>query len=107
MQPFTLTLVARILPPLSAVALSTWVTWSNMIAFFGGTIPLTGWELEGGFLTGVLWGLLVSGTISGLARTALMFLLKGIGKVIPLTVAVAPANTPAAAASSDGDGVLS
>lgn len=107
MQPFTLTLVARILPPLSAVALSTWVTWSNMIAFFGGTIPLIGWTLEGGFLTGVLWGLLVSGTISGLARMALMFLLKGVGKVIPLTVAVAPASTPAAAAPSDGDGVLS
>lgn len=107
MQPFTLTLVARLLPPLCAITLSVYVTWCNMIAFFGGTIPLIGWTLEGGFLTGVLWGLLVSGTISGMARLGLMFLLKAVGKVIPLTVAVsAQSSSPGAAGSAEGDGAL-
>jgi triacylglycerol lipase len=87
------------------VAFSVYVTWCNMIAFFGGTIPLIGWELEGGFLTGVLWALFVSGTIASLARTALRYLLKAIGTVIPLTVASAPHNTPGAA-STDGAPVL-
>jgi triacylglycerol lipase len=78
-----------------------------MIAFFGGTIPLLGWELEGGFLTGVLWGLVISGTIASVARLGLLFLLKAVGKVIPLTVAAsAHSSTLTAAASTQGDGVL-
>jgi triacylglycerol lipase len=89
------------------VALSVYVTWCNMIAFFGGTIPLLGWELEGGFLTGLLWGLVISGTIASVARLGLLFLLKAVGKVIPLTVAAsAQSSTPTAAASTEGDGVL-
>lgn len=89
------------------MALSVYVTWCNMIAFFGGTIPLLGWELEGGFLTGLLWGLVISGTIASVARLGLLFLLKAVGKVIPLTVAAsAQSSTPTAAASTEGDGVL-
>ncbi len=89
------------------MALSVYVTWCNLIAFFGGTIPLIGWELEGGFLTGLLWGLLVSGTIASTTRLGLMFLLKAIGKVIPLTVAAAQANTPTGAAAKDDGGLPS
>ena len=103
----SLTFVGRILPALCAVALGGYVTWCSLIAFFGGTIPLIGWELAGGFLTGVLWGLFVSGTLSGVARMALRFLLKAIGMVIPLTVAIpAAANQPPEPSSDANADVL-
>jgi triacylglycerol lipase len=86
----TLTLIARLVPPLFAVALSVYATWCQAIAFVGGTIPLVGWRLEGGFLTGLLWALGVSGFISWGARLALRLLLAAIGVVVPLTVAAAP-----------------
>ena len=67
-MPLTLTLVARILPPLFAVAIGVYATWCQAIAFVGGTIPLIGWHLEGGILTGILWAFLCSGFISWSAR---------------------------------------
>lgn len=97
----TLTLIARIVPPLFAVALGVYATWCQAIAFVGGTIPLFGWHLEGGFVTGVLWALFVSGSISWGARLALRFLLAAIGKVIPLTASTAAVSNPSAASSSE------
>ena len=95
----TLTLVARILPPLFAVAIGVYATWCQAIAFVGGTIPLIGWHLEGGVLTGVLWALLVSGFISWSARLVLRLLLAVMGKVIPMTVSTAGAVATATATS--------
>ena len=86
----TLTLIARLVPPLFAVALSVYATWCQAIAFVGGTIPLVGWRLEGGFVTGLLWAIGVSGFISWGARVALRLLLAAIGGVIPLTIAAVP-----------------
>ena len=90
----TLTLVAKIFPPLFVVALGVYVTWCQAIAFVGGTIPLVGWELEGGFLTGILWGLFGTGPISGVARLVLHLLLAAIGRVIPLTVGDSRSREP-------------
>ena len=47
------------------------------IAFVGGTIPLIGWHLEGGILTGVLWAFSDSGFISWSARLVLQFTARG------------------------------
>jgi triacylglycerol lipase len=99
----TLTLVARILPPLFAVALGVYATWCQAIAFVGGTIPLIGWHLEGGVLTGVLWAFLGSGFISWSARLVLRLLLAMIGKVIPMTVSTAEAPSQPSASSSNED----
>jgi triacylglycerol lipase len=99
----TLTLVARILPPLFAVAIGVYATWCQAIAFVGGTIPLIGWHLEGGVLTGVLWAFLASGFISWSARLVLRSLLAVIGKVIPMTVSTTAALSQPAASSSHED----
>ena len=32
-----------------------WVLWSTVIAFFGGKLPVFGWQLNGGILLGVFW----------------------------------------------------
>ena len=33
-----------------------YLTWqSTVVAFLGGTIPILGWTLEGGFIPGLLW----------------------------------------------------
>jgi len=91
-MPLTLTLVARLLPPLFAVAIGVYATWCQAIAFVGGTIPLIGWHLEGGVLTGVLWAVGVADrpadpqhpyghgkaqNLSALAEAAILVLLAG------------------------------
>lgn len=86
----TLTLIARLVPLLFAIAISVYVTWCQAIAFVGGTIPLTSWHLEGGFLTATLWAFLVTGSISSVARLALRYVLKVIAVAIPLTITSAP-----------------
>ena len=83
----TLTLIAKVVPPLFALAIGVYVTWCQAVAFVGGTIPPFGWKLEGGIITGILWALLVTGSISSLSRLILRFLLAAIAKVVPLTKA--------------------
>jgi hypothetical protein len=36
----------------AAIVLSFWTT---IIAFVGGTMPIIGWETDGGLVTGVVW----------------------------------------------------
>ena len=43
------------LATLGGLAFGAFSLWCTFIAFRGGTLPLFGWRLEGGFLTGVLW----------------------------------------------------
>lgn len=31
-----------------------WVLWITLVAFVGGTLPILGWEIEGGIIWGVL-----------------------------------------------------
>ena len=90
----TLTLIARLVPPLFAVVLGVYTTWCQAIAFVGGTIPLVGWHLKGGFLTATLWAFFVTGSVSSAARLILRLLLKIIGMVIPLTIATPRAHQP-------------
>jgi hypothetical protein len=47
----SLTLVAKILPVLGGVAIALYLSWCIAISMVGGTIPLVGWTLEGGFWT--------------------------------------------------------
>jgi len=96
----TLTLVARLLPSLFAIALGVYVTWCMAIAFVGGTIPLVGWQLEGGFLTAVMWTF-VNGFVSWAARLIYRFVIAVIGKVIPLTVSTT-ATSSGTSQSTDG-----
>jgi hypothetical protein len=102
MQQPTLSLTARIIPPLFAVSLGAFATWCQAIAFVGGTIPLFGWQLEGGVLTGFLW-VFVTGFLFGIARLTLWILVAGIGKVVPLTIASPSAIDQPPASSSGGD----
>jgi triacylglycerol lipase len=69
----------------------------------GGTIPLFGWRLKGGWLTGFLWALFVTGLLSGLARLVWRLLLAAIGRVIPLTVRTPAEGNRPAASSGEGD----
>lgn len=40
---------------LVTVALFLFMSWSTVIAFRGGVIPLLGWEMKGSVTTGILW----------------------------------------------------
>jgi hypothetical protein len=84
------------------VAIGVYVTWCQAIAFVGGTIPLIGWQLEGGFLTGLLWAFVVNGFVTWAARLAWRYLIAGIGKVVPLTTSSGGASTQLTPADSEG-----
>jgi hypothetical protein len=38
-----------------ALATAAYVTWSTVIAFAGGTVPLTRWDVAGGAQLGLFW----------------------------------------------------
>ncbi len=40
---------------LTALAAAVLCTWYTVIAFVGGTMPIIGYETEGGFFFGVVW----------------------------------------------------
>lgn len=52
-------MAARIVVGLSGVATAVLTTWMTVIAFVGGTMPIVGWQTEGGITTGLLWLLVV------------------------------------------------
>lgn len=56
---------------LAVVALDAVWVWT---AFTGGTMPLLGWEVDGGVGFGLLWLVLLSPVLVGLASTVAMFL---------------------------------
>jgi hypothetical protein len=47
--------VAQAIAWIFGLAGVVFTTWCTIIAFVGGTLPVLGWELEGGFGTGTLW----------------------------------------------------
>jgi hypothetical protein len=84
----SLTLVAKILPVLGGVAIALYLSWCIAISMVGGTIPLVGWTLEGGFWTFLLWGLLGNGVVSAVGRLALLLVIAVMGRVMPLSMAI-------------------
>lgn len=47
--------IAKLLTYIIAGAFGLFGLWCTVIAFVGGTIPIIGWELSGGLLSGLLW----------------------------------------------------
>ena len=47
--------VSMLVMVIVSVASAIWLTWCTVIAFIGGTLPLIGWEIEGGFFFGLVW----------------------------------------------------
>jgi hypothetical protein len=48
-------IAARVIVGIGVVAAVVLSTWMTVIAFIGGTMPIIGWETDGGLATGVLW----------------------------------------------------
>lgn len=40
---------------LGAIAAAVFTSWCTVIAFIGGTMPIIGYEAEGGFFSGIFW----------------------------------------------------
>lgn len=55
----------------AAIVLSTWTT---VIAFVGGTMPIVGWETDGGLVTGLLWLVFVDPIVMTLCYWATLIL---------------------------------
>lgn len=45
----------RVITVVSAVLTLVLTTWMTVVAFVGGTMPVVGWETDGGVVVGVLW----------------------------------------------------
>ena len=88
MPRVSLTLVAKILPVLGGVAIGVYLCWCVAIALVGGTIPLIGWTLDGGFGTFLLWGLIGNTVVSGAGRLGLLLVIFLVGRVTPLSFAM-------------------
>ena len=54
-----------------ALTTAAYVTWSTVIAFAGGTIPLTHWHIGGGAGAGLLWMCIVDPLVVSIALVAL------------------------------------
>ena len=42
-----------------AASVSIWLLWCTVVAFTGGTLPLLGWKVDGGFVFGLVWVFLI------------------------------------------------
>ncbi|WP_208029417.1 hypothetical protein [Rhabdothermincola sediminis] len=51
--------IAGLLAGILAIAVVILSGWMTIVAFVGGTMPILGWETEGGLGTGLLWLLFV------------------------------------------------
>lgn len=45
----------RVITVVSAVLTLVLTTWMTVVAFVGGTMPVVGWETDGGIVVGLLW----------------------------------------------------
>ena len=45
----------RVITVASAVLTLALTTWMTVVAFVGGTMPVVGWETDGGIVVGLLW----------------------------------------------------
>ena len=68
--PFPVQLVIGIVMIASVV----WVNWCVVVAFIGGTMPIVGWEVDGGIGFGLLFLLLIEPIFLMLAYWASMLI---------------------------------
>ncbi len=69
--PVPLQIVGAVL----GIAAAVWMTWCSVIAFIGGTMPLIGWEVEGGFGFGLLFLVVLQPIFLTLAYWAFMLVM--------------------------------
>jgi hypothetical protein len=55
MDDAELPLPARLVTYLGIAAAIVLSFWTTVIAFVGGTMPIIGWETDGGLVTGLVW----------------------------------------------------
>lgn len=70
-----------------ASAGSVWLIWCTFVAFTGGTLPLVGWEIGGGFFFGLLWlfvidpiAMTVAYWVGMLIAMPLLLISEGVGR---------------------------
>jgi len=52
-------LITKVIMTVLGIAALVLTTWMSFIAFVGGTMPVLGWETEGGFGYGIFWIIVV------------------------------------------------
>ncbi len=92
----TLTPTGNLIFWIGRVALAVHYTWTTVVAFSGGSIPLVGYRLGGGLVTGLLWMVVVGPLVYGVG-TLLLRLAIGLVDLLPRIHLVAPRPTAASA----------
>lgn len=59
--------VTAVVATVVGISVTVWSLWATWVAFTGGTVPLVGWELEGGLGTGLLWLFVLTPLFEGIA----------------------------------------
>ncbi|MSR75360.1 MAG: hypothetical protein EXS14_07820 [Planctomycetes bacterium] len=74
--------------PILALGWLAWIStavvcvWSTIIAFTGGTLPVLGTELHGGFGIGLCWFLFIAPTIMVMGHCISVMLISGLGMAL-------------------------
>jgi len=70
-MPIPLQIIGGVL----SLATAVWMTWCTVIAFIGGTMPIIGWEVEGGLGFGLLFLVVLQPILLTLAYWAFMLVM--------------------------------
>lgn len=76
--------VVQGLAGLAGLATAVWSTWCTVVAFVGGTMPIIGWETDGGLGFGMLWLLVLEPLVITVAFFAVQLVLVPIVMVLGL-----------------------
>jgi hypothetical protein len=77
-------IAARVIVGIGVVAAVVLSTWMTVIAFIGGTMPIIGWETDGGIVTGLVWLIIVDPLVMTVCFWATMLL------AIPVALVIRP-----------------
>lgn len=77
-----------------ALAAAAYVIWSTVVAFTGGTIPLTHWRITGGAGIGVLWMCIVDPLLASAALALAYTIVALLTMVVRLATTVHPDREP-------------
>jgi hypothetical protein len=80
---------------LVAVATGAYVIWSTIIAFTGGSVPLTQWHVAGGVGLGALWMFVVDPFLASVALVVAYVLVAVLTFVLRLRPGLASEPEPA------------
>jgi hypothetical protein len=65
----------QILAVVLGLATAVWITWCTVIAFIGGTMPIIGWEVDGGIGFGLLFLFIIEPILLTLAYWAVLLVM--------------------------------